>query len=56
MDNQSKVCRACNGNPDFLKCECYYCEIRAEWYQEHIKEELGEEEEEDAFRNTRQGF
>ena len=40
MDNQSKMCRACNGNPDVLKYECYYCEIRAEWLS-HTEAEEG---------------
>lgn len=39
MDNQSKVCRECNGNPDVLKYECYYCDIRAEWLSSTEAEE-----------------
>lgn len=38
MDNQSKICRACDGNPDYLKAECYYCEIRAEWVSENYSD------------------
>ena len=39
MDEQSNICRACNGNPKIRYADCVYCEKREDYILEHFDED-----------------